>query len=85
MRKLDQRDNMEVAAAIVWMIRKLMLYILVTNALVFLGPSIAPISIPDLWSVGGGCLIVSKMVLADLKIQVMFKEPVEEKRIVKFR
>ena len=29
-------------------------------------------------------VIIGKMVLADLKIQVMFEEPVEEKWIVKF-
>ena len=30
-------------------------------------------------------VVIGKMILADLKIQVMFKEPVEGKQIVKFR
>ena len=30
-------------------------------------------------------VVIVKMVLDDLEIQVTFKEPVEEKRIVKFR
>ena len=30
-------------------------------------------------------VVIGKMILVDLKIQVIFKEPVEGKRIVQFR